>query len=218
LNIQTEPVYMEDSLFKTLDEVLEIIQERVVTDSKYFGIPCQRSPLDFWIYQEIIFELKPDLIVEIGNYCGGSALGLAHLCDQIGKGRIVAVDIDHSHINSMAKGHHRISFITGDACDVFDQVVAECADAQTILVIEDSSHEYENTINILNMYSILVSVGSYLIVEDSICHHGLNVGPNPGPYEAISKFIENNQKFEIDRSKEAFLITWNPKGYLRRVS
>ncbi len=218
MNIQNELVYMEDSLSMTLDKVLEIIQARVVTDSKYFGIPCQRSPLDFWIYQEILFDLKPDLIVEIGNFCGGSALALAHLCDQLGKGRIIAVDIDHSRINSMAKQHHRISFITGDACNVFDGVAAECADAKTVLVIEDSSHEYENTINILNIYSKLVSIGSYLIVEDSICHHGLNVGPNPGPYEAISKFIESNQKFQIDRSKEAFLITWNPKGYLRRIS
>ena len=117
-------VYMEEALSKTLGEALEVIQARVVTDSTYFGIPCQRSPLDFWIYQEIIFALKPDVIVEIGSYCGGSALSLAHLCDHLDKGRIITVDIDHSRLNQTAKNHPRISFITGDACEVFDEVAA----------------------------------------------------------------------------------------------
>ena len=212
----SKTVYMEESLSKTLGEVLEIIQKRVVTDSTYFGIPCLRSPMDFWMYQEIIFALKPDVIVEIGNYCGGSALSLAHLCDHLGKGNIIAVDIDHSRLYKTSTNHPRILFVTGDACDVFDEVAAKCSNAETVLVIEDSSHEYQNTLNILTKYSQLVTVGSYLIVEDSICHHGLNVGPNPGPYEAIADFIEKNQEFYIDREKEAFLITWNPKGYLKR--
>jgi cephalosporin hydroxylase len=209
---------MEESLSKTLDEVLEIIQARVVSGSTYFGIPCQRSPMDFWIYQEIIFALKPDIIVEIGNYCGASALSLAHLCDQLGNGHIIAVDIDHDQTGQAAKDHSRITFITGDACEVFDEVAVKCGDAKTVLVIEDSSHEYQNTLDVLVKYSQLVTVGSYLIVEDSICHHGLNVGPNPGPYEAILNFTDNNHNFFIDREKEGFLITWNPKGYLRRES
>ncbi len=216
MNTPDEQIYMEDALTKTLGEVLEVIQERVVTDSTYFGISCLRSPMDFWIYQEIIFALKPDVIVEIGNYHGGSALSLAHLCDHLNKGRVIAVDIDHSRVDQTAKNHPRISFITGDACEVFDVVAAKCSEATTILVIEDSSHEYQNTLNVLMKYSQLVTVGSYLIVEDSICHHGLNVGPNPGPYEAISDFLENNTSFYSDRKKEPFLITWNPKGYLKR--
>jgi len=209
-------VRMEEALLKPLCEVLEMIQTRVVTDSTYFGIPCQRSPLDFWIYQEIIFTLKPDVIVEIGSYCGGSALSLAHLCDQLGKGRIIAVDIDHSRLNQTVKNHPRISFVTGDACEVFDKVSVMCSGYTSVMVIEDSSHEYQNTLNILKKYSQLVTVGNYLIVEDGICHHGLNTGPSPGPYEAISDFIDNNGDFKIDRTKEAFFITWNPRGYLKR--
>jgi cephalosporin hydroxylase len=100
---------------------------------------------------------------------------------------------------------------------VFDEVAARCSGAGTVLVIEDSSHEYQNTLNVLMKYSLLVTVGSYLVVEDSICHHGLDVGPIPGPYEAISDFLANNQKFQSNRSKEAFLITWNPNGYLKRI-
>ena len=216
--MSNETIRMEDALSKTLGEVLEVIQSRVVTDSTYFGIPCQRSPMDFWIYQEIIFALKPDVIVEIGSYCGGSALSLAHLCDHLDKGRVIAVDIDHSRLKESAKNHPRISFVTGDACKVFEDVARKCNGAKTIIVIEDSSHEYQNTLDVLLKYSQLVTVGSYLIVEDSICHHGLNVGPTPGPYEAIMSFMDSHQeKFLVDRKKEAFLITWNPKGYLRRI-
>ena len=210
------PLILEEALSKTLAEILEVIQSRIVKDSTYFGIPCQRSPLDFWIYQETIFALKPDVIVEIGSYCGGSALSLAHLCDHLDKGRVIAVDIDHSRLHQTAKKHPRISFVTGDACEVFDEVAAMCCGAAVVMVIEDSSHEFQNTLNVLKKYSQLVTVESYLIVEDSICHHGLNTGPKPGPYEAISEFLSDYQNFHIDRKKEAFLMTWNPKGYLIR--
>ncbi|MRR15255.1 MAG: hypothetical protein EG826_02235 [Deltaproteobacteria bacterium] len=207
---------MEEALFTPLHEVLEIIQTRILTDSTYFGIPCQRSPLDFWIYQEIIFASKPDVIIEIGSYCGGSALSLAHLCDHLNKGRIIAVDIDHSRLHQTVRNHPRISFVTGDACEVFDEVAAMCRDCASVMVIEDSSHEYQNTLHVLKKYSQLVTMGNYLIVEDGICHHGLHAGPSPGPYEAIVDFMEANENFIIDRAKEAFLITWNPKGYLKR--
>jgi cephalosporin hydroxylase len=60
-------------------------------------------------------------------------------------------------------------------------------------------------------------MGGYFIVEDGICHHGLEIGPSPGPYEAVETFVAERSEFEIDRSREAFGITWNPKGYLKRV-
>jgi cephalosporin hydroxylase len=86
------------------------------------------------------------------------------------------------------------------------------------MVIEDSSHTYDHTLNVLRTYAPLVQIGDYFIVEDGICHHGLEVGPHPGPMEAIETFIAENSHFEIDRQREAFVITWNPKGYLRRVA
>lgn len=87
---------------------------------------------------------------------------------------------------------------------------------ERVLVIEDSSHTYDNTLAVLRTYSGLTLPGDLFIVEDSICHHGLDVGPNPGPYEAIEAFVQENPAFEVDRSQEALFITWNPKGYLRR--
>ena len=69
----------------------------------------------------------------------------------------------------------------------------------------------------LRKYHSLVTVGSYLVVEDTILNHGITSGVNPGPYEAIEQFMKENDDFQIDRSKEAFLATFNPKGYLKRI-
>jgi cephalosporin hydroxylase len=86
-----------------------------------------------------------------------------------------------------------------------------------VLVIDDSSHTFANTLKVLWTYSPLLKVGDYFIVEDGICRHGLDVGPKPGPYEAVEAFVRENPDYAIDRDRESFLITWNPKGYLRRV-
>lgn len=84
------------------------------------------------------------------------------------------------------------------------------------MIIEDSAHTYDNTLRVLRTYSPLIRPGNYFIVEDSICHHGLDVGPSPGPYEAIEDFLAEDSTFEIDSSRESFVITWNPKGYLKK--
>jgi cephalosporin hydroxylase len=208
---------MEDRLDLPLRKVLKIMQDRIVHKSTYFGIKTRKSPIDFWIYQEILSETKPDFIIEIGNYCGGSTLALAHICDCLGKGRVVGLDISHEHISNIVRNHPRITLIQGDACESFTKVKQLISDMDDVIIIEDSSHTYENTLNVLETYSGLVRPGGYFIVEDGICHHGLEVGPNPGPYEAINTFVKKNGHFKVDRSREPFLLTWNPKGYLKRV-
>lgn len=215
---QTEmSTYLESSTAMLLGEALEIMQQRIVDGrTTYFGVPTQKNPLDLWVYQELLTARPPDVIVEIGNKYGGSALALAHLCDLVGKGRVIAIDIDHALLYPAAKAHPRIQFMEGDACALADQVKDRIPHGADVLIIEDSSHTYQNTLDVLRSYSPLILSGGYFIVEDSICHHGLNIGPAPGPFEAAEDFVAENQNFEIDRSKESFLITWNPKGFLRR--
>lgn len=198
-------------------DVLSKMQEKVTKSETYFGIHTLKSPTDAWVYQEIITEIQPDVIVEIGNFKGGSALMLAHMLDNLRKGTVIAVDQNHSAIEDMAWNHQRIRWVTGNALEVFNGVKDRCKNAEVVMVIEDSSHEYDNTLNVLRKYSELVTKGSYLIVEDTICHHGLDVGPKPGPYEATQDFLNENKRFEVDKSREGFLITWNPDGYLRRI-
>lgn len=210
--------YFEDSLDIPLKNVVELMQDRILHRTHYFGVQTFKNPLDLWVYQEILFELRPDVIVEVGNYYGGSALALAHLCDLLGKGRVIALDLIQSRIDDRVRQHPRIQLIEGDACETIHQVESLIKPNEQTLVIEDSSHTYENTLRVLRTYSRLIKPGGYLIVEDGICHHGLNQGPNPGPYEAIESFVAENAQFQIDRNREDFLITWNPKGYLKRIA
>lgn len=208
--------FMEENLNMPLSDTLQIIQQRILDKTSYFGIKTLQSPSDFWVYQEIIYRTKPDVLIEIGNYCGGSTLALAHIFDAMGHGRIIGLDIDQTKIPELVTNHPRIKLIEGDACQSYDQVNALISPEERVLIIEDSSHTYENTLNVLRRYSKFIKPGDYFIVEDSICHHGLPVGPSPGPYEAIEAFIGEGADFDIDRDQESFLITWNPKGYLKR--
>jgi cephalosporin hydroxylase len=209
--------YMEECLDWRLSNVLPLIQQRIMDGSKYHGIPTLKSPLDFWIYQEILWETRPEFIIEIGNYYGGSALALAHACDALGSGRIIGIDTIHERIDPVARAHPRITLLTGDAYAMYPAVEGILRGTSKVMVIEDSAHTYENTLSVLKTYSPLVGPGMYFIVEDGICHHGLEVGPSPGPYEAIETFVGTNRNFVVDRTKEAYCVTWNPKGYLRRV-
>lgn len=193
---------MEDNLDLTVADVLDRMQRRITTESKYFGIRTMKNPLDFWVYQEIIFETMPDVIVEIGNCYGGSTLALAHLCDCIGKGRVIGCDVSHKNVPPQVKNHPRISLLEGDGCASFGRVVELIGGDAKVLVIEDSAHTFDNTLAVLRTYSPLVQPGQYFIVEDSICHHGVSVGPKPGPYEAVEAFIAENNHFEVDRSRE----------------
>jgi len=208
---------MEDRLDLPTSDVLELMQTRLKEQSTYFGIRTLKSPLDFWVYQEIIFAQRPDVILEIGNLCGGSTLALAHLCDNLGHGRVIGCDIDHGKIPPVVRQHPRITLIEGDACANFARITSLIPAGSNVLAIEDSSHTYDNTLAVLRRFAPLIPPGGYFIVEDSNCHHGLNHGPNPGPYEAIETFLTENRQFASDRGKESFFITWNPKGYLKRV-
>jgi len=210
--------FMEEALDWPLSRVLPIIQKRIMENTTYRGIPTMKNPLDFWVYQEILWETKPDIIVEIGNLYGGSTLALAHSCDLVGNGRILAVDSTHHLIANEVRTHPRISFLTGDACEIWRDVKAAVPANSSVMVIDDSVHSYDHTLRVLEHYADLVSVGNYFIVEDGICHHGLDVGPKPGPYEAVETFLRTNKNFIVDRNKENFGITWNPKGYLKRIA
>ncbi len=208
---------MEENLDLPLSEVLPIIQKRIMTTTSYHGVKTLKNPMDYWVYQELIYQIQPDVIVEVGNNWGGSTLALAHQLDLLGKGRVIGIDIEQSKIPAIVRNHPRITLIESPAVEAFPAVKELIAKDERVLVIEDSSHTYENTLNVLRLYNEFIHKGDYFIVEDTICHHGLDVGPNPGPYEAVEAFIEENDQYVIDRSIESFLITWNPKGFLQKV-
>lgn len=111
------------------------------------------------MYREIIYDLRPTVIVEVGNFAGGSALFFADLFDTMGlhPGRIIAVDIDHSNLHSLPKSHPRITWIEEDAVHAFDQVAGLIDPIHdTVMVIEDASHKYQHTLEIMQRYGTLV--------------------------------------------------------------
>jgi cephalosporin hydroxylase len=187
-------------------------------NTNWMGIQVQKTPLDLFIYQEIIYEIRPDLIIETGTLNGGSAYYMAHLCDILGNGRIISVDIEH---NSQRPFHPRVMYMTGSSVDlkIIENIESRITESTTVLVILDSDHTENHVRRELNLYSKFVSKNSYLIVEDSnINGHPVYPSYGPGPMEAIDDFLlTNSDRFIIDKSREKFMLTFNPKGYLLRI-
>lgn len=182
----------------------------------WLGIECVKCPLDLWVYQEIISDLKPDIIIETGTYKGGSALFLASICDLVGKGSIIAIDIK----KQITPKHERIRYIIGSSTDkqIINKIQYLINNKENVMVIIDSDHSKEHVLKELKIYSEFVSVSSYLIVEDTnINGHPVHPNFGPGPMEAVDEFLRNNINFVRDKNKEKFFLSFNPRGFLRRV-
>lgn len=208
---------MDDHLDRPLRDVLAHMQRRIMGSTSYLGVKMRKCPLDAWVYQEIVAETRPDVIVEVGNYHGGGLLYFAHLCDAIGTGHVLGVDKSHRLIAQQVRAHPRVTLVEGDAVASFDRVRELVPQGARVLVVEDSAHTFDTTLGVLRHYGELLQVGDYLVVEDTICHHGLALGPRPGPREAVEAFLQESTAFVADRRREGFAITWNALGYLRRV-
>lgn len=182
----------------------------------WLGVPTWKCPFDLWIYQEIMYELRPDIVIESGTAFGGSALYLASLCDLLGHGRVLTIDIEP---RPGRPAHARIDYLLGSSTD--PQIVATVRErlngAQRVLVILDSDHHRDHVLAELRAYAPVVSVGSYLILEDTNIGHPVPNPMGPGPMEAAIAFLHETDAFEIDRRREKLELTFNPRGYLRRV-
>ena len=186
-------------------------------NTRWLGTPVNKLPLDLWLYQELLAELRPDLIVETGTLYGGSALYLAGICDLIGHGQVLSVDIAPRD----QPAHPRVRYLTGSSTEPsIVRTVAEAAEGQSVvLVILDSDHTRDHVLDELHAYAPFVTPGSYLIVEDTNLN-GHPVFPRfgPGPMEAVDEFLRHDRGFRRDPSMERLLLTFNPKGYLKRLA
>jgi cephalosporin hydroxylase len=187
-------------------------------DTYWLGVRTQKCPLDLWVYQEILHELRPAAIVECGTAGGGSALFLASICDMLDQGSVITIDITEYPDRPE---HPRITYLSGSSTDaqVFEQVERLVAGRAPVLVILDSNHERDHVLDELRLYGPLVSPGSYLIVEDSnVNGHPVVPAFGPGPSEAIADFLAETDEFSVDATREKFFLTFNPGGYLRKRS
>lgn len=182
----------------------------------WLGWPALKCPLDLWVYQELIVRQRPEVIVETGTRLGGSAYFLASILDLVGSGEVVTVDIKaHPGLPS----HPRIRYLTGSSStEEVRATIGEIVDGRRCLVILDSDHSRDHVLAELRLYASLVSVGSYVIVEDTnVNGHPTLPDFGPGPWEAVEAFLAEDDRFERDTDMERFLLTLNPGGYLRRV-
>lgn len=198
--------------------------------TSWMGVPARKCPMDLWKYQEMLYELRPDIIIETGTQLGGSAYYLACLCDLLGKGRVITIDVDtvedslskeRSPVAKARPEHSRISYLQGSSTsdDVLQRVKDSIQIGENVLVILDSDHRRNHVLEELRSLSPLVPAGGYIIVEDTNVN-GHPVAPDfgPGPQEAVEDFLHENKDFIVDRSRESHLMTFNPCGYLRRVT
>jgi cephalosporin hydroxylase len=193
--------------------------ETTWSTTNYLGVPIQKLPLDLWRYHDILWQTRPDVIVETGTNRGGSALFLAHLCDRLGTGRIITVDIvDRPEVPK----HPRITYIVGSSTDpqIFAQVTGQLKPGERVMVALDSDHSRDHVVRELELYSPLVSRDCYLIVEDTnVNGHPVSRSHGPGPMEALEVFPWKKAGFEHDdQIVERYMVTFFPKGWLKRVS
>ncbi len=178
-----------------------------------------KTPFDLWVYQEIINELRPDVIVETGIARGGSVAYLLSICRLVGKGEVVGVDIEITSQASHLANVPDVTLLKGSSTDPgIVQQVKDIIRGRSALVILDSDHARDHVLEEMRLYSEFVPVGGYMIVEDSnVNGHPIKPEHGPGPYEAIEAFLAECDDFEIDKSREKYYLTFNPNGYLRRI-
>jgi cephalosporin hydroxylase len=183
----------------------------------WFGARAEKLPADLWIYQEIFQDVRPDVVIETGTMNGGSAHYMATLFDLMGNGRIVTIDIEDQ---GGRPDHPRITYVRGSSVDqtIVSDVISSIGDDETVLVILDSDHSRDHVIAELEVWAPVVSKGSYLVVEDgNVNGHPVLPRYGPGPTEALQRWLPAHPEFVVDASREKFIHTFNPGGYLKRV-
>lgn len=187
-------------------------------DTRWLGTATQKCPLDAWVFQEILFEAKPDVLVETGTYKGGSSFYYASVMDLLQRGRVLTVDIE----DYPGKPRHpRVQFFLGSSTSpgTLDRLRAAIEPGEKVMVTLDSDHHAGHVAEELRLYHDLVTPGSYLVVEDTHFNgRPILPGFGPGPYEAVEAFLRAHPNFQRDRSREKFGMTFNPGGWLKRVS
>jgi cephalosporin hydroxylase len=198
---------------------------------RWMGRPIIQFPQDIIAMQELIWEVKPDLIIETGIAHGGSLVFYASILELIGNGEALGIDIEIRPHNRAALESHpmikRIKLLEGSSTDptIIDAVKAYAVGKQTVMVCLDSNHTHDHVLSELRAYSPLVTRGSYCVVFDTAVEDvpdqlfsGRPWGKGNNPKTAVWEFLKSNNRFEIDNEIEnKLLITVSPDGYLKCV-
>ena len=211
---------------------LESIQANYSYNFSWLGRPIIQYPQDVLAMQEIIWQVKPDLIIETGIAHGGSLIFYASILELLGNnGQVLGIDIDIREHNRVEIEKHpmfkRITMIEGSSIDknIARQVHAFTKDKKHIMVVLDSMHTHDHVLAELEAYAPLVSPGSYCVVFDTIIEDmpadmfpDRPWGPRNNPKTAVWEYLKNHSEFEIDKKiQHKLLITVAPDGFLKRI-
>ena len=179
----------------------------------WMGYTVIKYPNDLILYQQKLFEQKPDVLVEVGTHKGGSALFFAQMMDLIGHGRVIS--IDRSHDKYPLPQHPRITYLTGrsTATETLGKV-KEMVNGSSVMVVLDGDHSRTQVKRELVRYSDIVTQGQYLVAEDTVMGE---MGMPNNPAEAVEWFLKRTDKVRRERPEEQFMFSCNSGGWLKRI-
>ncbi len=213
----------------------ELVKIKYVYNFSWFGLPILQVPQDLQAKQEIIWKVKPDIIIETGVAAGGSLMFSATMlmalegCGLINDGKVIGIEINLYPQNLNAIINHPLSkkIILVQASSVDKGTIAsvyELVKGKKVMVFLDSNHTHNHVLKELRAYAHMVSVGGYIVVEDTGIEDlpkGTTSdrpwGKGNNPKTAVWEFLKENDNFEIDDIYKKLIMTGNPSGYLKRI-
>lgn len=232
--------YKDNTEFKQVanDFLMKSLEEEYSYNFSWLGRPAIQYPQDMVAMQEIIWNVKPDIIIETGIAHGGSLifsasmLALLEYCGEIENGQVLGIDIDIREHNKKAIEEHpmskKITMFQGSSIDsvMIEKVHNFAKNGKKIMVCLDSNHTHEHVLAELKAYAELVSIGSYCVVFDTIIE-SMPRGSFPdrpwekdnNPMTALKEYLKNNNSFVIDEDIDSkIMLTVTPSGFLKRIS
>ena len=223
----------DEETFKTaLDTIVRLDAYDYAYLWSWMGVPIIQMPADVMATQEVIWNTKPDVIIETGVARGGSMIFMASLLHVIGKGQVIGVDIDiRAHNRQSIEAHPlapRITLIEGPstAPETLARVTAEIPEGASVMVVLDSDHSRDHVLAELRAYGPLVTAGQYLVVADTLLGRGDSsqtptkrskvLYPGDEPYAALKVYLAETDRFEPDAVLNGKLVlSSSPGGYLK---
>ena len=205
-------------------------QRKLSYEVTWLGVPIIQLPEDILIIQELIWRIRPDVIVESGVAHGGALVLYASLLEMLGHGRVIGVDIEIRKYNRLAIEAHRmsprISLIEGGSTDptTFAAVRDQIHPGERVMVMLDSSHTRDHVRAELELYSELVTPGSFVVVFDEVMREvadAPNANPewdHDNPLGAVNDFLQDHRDFIAETGYERLYVTYCRGGFLRRLT
>jgi len=225
----TVDLYSSDGLDMLSNLWIKVAAEhRLMYEPTWLGRPVIQFPTDIVVMQELLWALKPEVVIETGVAHGGSLVLSASILELIGRGKVIGVDIEiRPHNRSALEVHplkHRIELIEGSsiAPGTLAKVRDAARGAKSVMAILDSNHTEAHVLKELELYGALVTPGSYIVAHDGAqawvwdIPRGRPEWKDDHPLGAIEKFLAAQPEFENDPRPTRFRITSSPNGYLRK--